>query len=182
MSLRRLSPAIKSFFRWIVVLACSLAAGCAEPERPSGRDCEQNVRTAGILCAHRSARRALSGKTPVIGPAGSIITDPSFGSRIYASPMADQTEPRLSAHSTLPLPRNRIRGTKTPTMFYVVTSGGSFLLYDFNPATMTARAVNTPNLTWGAEPQFSFRQPTSSIASIAEQRPFEAVRPHRAGE
>jgi hypothetical protein len=43
-------------------------------------------------------------------------------------------------------------------MFYVSTFGGSFLLYDFDPATMAARLAKTPNLTWGAEPQFSFEK------------------------
>jgi hypothetical protein len=43
-------------------------------------------------------------------------------------------------------------------MFYVITSGGGFLLYDFDPATMTARPATTPHLNWGGEPQFSFNQ------------------------
>jgi hypothetical protein len=43
-------------------------------------------------------------------------------------------------------------------MFYITTSGGQFLLYDFDPAAMTARSARIPNLDWGAEPQFSFQQ------------------------
>ena len=41
-------------------------------------------------------------------------------------------------------------------MFYVTTYGGSFLLYNFDPSIMAARPAKTPNLAWGAEPQFSF--------------------------
>jgi hypothetical protein len=45
---------------------------------------------------------------------------------------------------------------KDSTIFYVTTSGGSFLLYHFDPASMTARPARIPPLPWGAEPQFSF--------------------------
>ncbi len=43
-------------------------------------------------------------------------------------------------------------------MFYIDTSGGSFLLYDFDPATMTARPASTPKRDLGGEPEFSFQQ------------------------
>ena len=159
MSLRRLSPAIKSFFRWIVVLACSLAAGA---QNPNDHQDATASKTCGPpeYCARTDRRvEPYPEKPPVIGPAGSIITDPSFGSRILR--VTDGRSDRTQIERPLYTPSSAEQNSwnKNSTMFYVVTSGGSFLLYDFNPATMTARAVNTPNLTWGAEPQFSFRQP-----------------------
>jgi hypothetical protein len=56
-------------------------------------------------------------------------------------------------------------------MFYVVTAGGSFLLYDFDPATLKAHVVaKNPNLNWGPEPQFSYGKP-NIIYGISRQEP-----------
>jgi hypothetical protein len=55
-------------------------------------------------------------------------------------------------------------------MFYVTTAGGSFLLYDFDPATMKARPARNPDLKWGAEPQFSFSK-SNIIYGLDRQDP-----------
>jgi hypothetical protein len=62
---------------------------------------------------------------------------------------------------------------KTSTMFYVTTLGGSFLLYDFDPVSMTARPAKSPNQDLGAEPQFSFRQPHILYGMNRRERVFK---------
>jgi len=62
---------------------------------------------------------------------------------------------------------------KDSTMFYVTTSGGSFLLYKFDPAAFTATPVETPRLGWGAEPQFSLRQANILYGINHQQTAFE---------
>jgi hypothetical protein len=95
---------------------------------------------------------------PALGPAGSVITDPSFGSRIarVTDPRSDTRQPGRSL--VTPSSSEQNSWNKTSTMFYVETLGGTFLLYDFDPATMKARPASDPNLRWNAEPQFSYGQ------------------------
>jgi hypothetical protein len=95
-------------------------------------------------------------KPPALGPAGSFITDPTFGSRILR--VTDGKSDPVQAGRPLVTPSSAEQNSwnKNSTMFYVTTYGGSFLLYNFDPATMAARPAKTPNLGWGAEPQFSF--------------------------
>ncbi len=111
-------------------------------------------------CARTDRRiESYPDKPPAIGPAGSIINDPSFGSRILRVTDGKSDPKQVDRPLYTPSSAEQNSWNKDSTMFYVTTSGGSFLLYHFDPTTMTARAANTPQLTWGAEPQFSFRQP-----------------------
>jgi hypothetical protein len=97
-------------------------------------------------------------KPPTIGPAGSIIKDPTFGSRILRA-TDSRSDPKQGGRPLYtPSSAEQNSWNKNSTMFYVITSGGSFLLYDFEPTTMTPRAARNPNLDWGGEPQFSFQQ------------------------
>jgi hypothetical protein len=97
-------------------------------------------------------------KPPAIGPAGSIIKDPTFGSRILRA-TDDRSDPKQAGRPLYtPSSAEQNSWNKNSTMFYVIMSGGWFLLYDFDPTTMTARPARSPNLSWGGEPQFSFHQ------------------------
>jgi hypothetical protein len=160
MSFRPLSVHALKFLRWLIVLAWSICAGAQNP--PNARHDAAPRPTCGPpeYCA-RTDRRVESypGKPPAIGPAGSIINDPTFGSRILR--VTDGRSDPKQADRPLMSPSSAEQNSwnKNSTMFYVTTSGGSFLLYNFDPATMTAKPANTPHLTWGAEPQFSFQQP-----------------------
>ena len=58
----------------------------------------------------------------------------------------------------------------TSTSFYIVTSGGGFLLYNFDSATMAIHPRNSPSLPWHGEPQFSFSQP-DILYGTTEGRP-----------
>ena len=151
---------MKLFLRWLTVVAWSVAASAQNPPNAHHDAAPSGTCGPPEYCA-RTDRRVESypEKPPAIGPAGSIISDPTFGSRILR--VTDGRSDPKQADRPLMTPSSAEQNAwnKNSTMFYVLTSGGSFLLYSFNPATMTAREANTPQLFWGAEPHFSFRQP-----------------------
>lgn len=95
---------------------------------------------------------------PAIGPAGSVISDPSFGSRIVrvTDTRSDPKQPGRSLFTPSSAEENSWNATSTK--FYVNSIGG-ILLYGFDPATMKTRLAAAPNLPWQGEPEFSFRQP-----------------------
>lgn len=130
-----------------------LAQGVANrQEALPGAGCAQ-----GPYCARTDRKIEPYPETPpAIGPAGSIITDPTFGSRILR--VTDPGSDPKGAGRSLFSPSSAEQNTwnKNSTMFYVVTSGGSFQLYDFDPANVKAHVARTPNLGWGPEPQFSY--------------------------
>jgi hypothetical protein len=98
-------------------------------------------------------------KPPAIPAAGSIITDPTFGSRILRVTDEKSDPIQLGRPVYTPSSAEQNAWNTNSTEFYVTTSGGSFLIYQFDPATMTARQAKPPKLPWGPEPHFSFRQP-----------------------
>lgn len=105
-----------------------------------------------------------------MGPAGSVITDPSFGSRILRVTDA-KADPKGAGRSLFtPSSAEQNSWNTTSTMFYVNTAGGSFLLYVFDPATMKARLAKVPNLPWSSEPQFSYSQP-NILYGIGQREP-----------
>jgi hypothetical protein len=106
---------------------------------------------------------------PVIGPAGAIITDPTFGSRIVR--VTDEKSDRRSPGGRLTTPAGAIQNSwnATDTMFYVLTGGGGFLLYDFDPATLAAHQRGNPRWPWRAL-QFSFANP-NLLYGVTEQQP-----------
>jgi hypothetical protein len=96
---------------------------------------------------------------PALGPAGSIVKDTSFESRVLrvTDPNSDRERTGQSFH-TPSAPVQNSWNTDS-TRFYVIELGGRYLLYDFDPANMTPRASGSPNVAWRGEPQFSFAQP-----------------------
>jgi hypothetical protein len=159
MRTRRLSTfAMKLFFRWLTVLGLSVAGVAQGPaESPHGAT-QSSTCGPPEYCARTDRRiENYPEKPPAVGPAGSVINDPTFGSRILR--VTDgSSDPRQAGRPLFtPSSAEQNSWNKNSTMFYVTTSGGSFLLYDFAPATMTAHATRTPSLNWGAEPQFSFQ-------------------------
>jgi hypothetical protein len=171
-----LTFAMKLFLRWFTVLGFSVAAGVAQSSADDSRDKPQSGTCGPPEYCARTDRRVepYPEKPPVIGPSGSIISDPTFGSRILR--VTDSRSDPKQAGRPLFTPSSAEQNSwnKNSTMFYVTTSGGSFLLYDFDAATMMARPVRSPNLGWGAEPQFSFQQANilygmNSRATVFEQ-------------
>ena len=133
--------------------AMSFAAASAGPAGSDDRTCGPPE-----YCA-RTDRKVESypDQPPQMGPAGSIIVDPNFGSRILR--VTDEKTDQKQAGRPLVTPSSAEQNSwnKDSTKFYVTTDGGSFLLYDFDPSTMKVRPARTPTLTWGGEPQFSFQ-------------------------
>src|SRR6202140_1325987 len=152
---------MKRSFRWFKFLVLSAIACSAQSPADNSSGAQQVAKCGpSEYCASTNRRIELyPEKPPAIGAAGSIITDPTFGSRILRV-TDNRSDPTQSGRPLFtPSSAEQVSWNKDSTMFYVGTSGGSFLLYDFDPATMKARPARNPNLGWGAEPQFSFRQP-----------------------
>ena len=130
----------------------SLACGAQNPAPAASAAC-------GVpdYCARTDRKvEPYPDRPPAMGPAGSIITDPTFGSRIVRI-TDDRSDPKGMGRSLYtPSSAEQNSWNKDSTMFYVTTAGGSFVLYGFDPATMKVRDAKKPNLDWNGEPQFSF--------------------------
>jgi hypothetical protein len=110
---------------------------------------------------------------PAIAPAGSVITDPSFGSQIARVTDA-RADPHHAGRSLFsPSSSEQNPWNTTSTMFYVNTTGGSFLLYDFDPATMKSHFASAPNLRWTPEPQFSYTEPNVLYGIVRRDTVFQ---------
>ncbi len=125
-------------------------------------------------CARTDRKIERYAKTPpALGAAGSIITDPSFGSRIL----------RVTDAKSDPMDRGRAFKTtssaeqniwnRDSTAFYVLAGGGQDLLYEFDPSTMKARQGEVLKLGWQGEPQFSYSQPDILYGINKDKAAFE---------
>jgi hypothetical protein len=151
---------MKLFLRWFAVLGLTAAACVAQNPAIPPHDSPQSSTCGPQQYCARTDRRVepYPEKPPVIGPPGSIINDPNFGSRILRVTDGSSDPKQPGRPLFTPSSAEQNSWNKSSTMFYITTSGGQFLLYDFDPAAMTARSARIPNLDWGAEPQFSFQQ------------------------
>ena len=112
-------------------------------------------------------------KPPEFGPAGSVIIDPSFGSRITRVTDA-QADPQHAGRSLFsPSSSEQNPWNTNSTMFYVNTTGGSFVLYAFDPATMKSHLASAPNLRWTPEPQFSYTDPSILYGIVRRDTVFQ---------
>jgi len=148
----------KFYFQCFAITAFSMACAAQIPVNtdtaPEKKSC-----VPGPYCARTDRKiEVYPEKAPAVGPAGSIITDLVFGSRIVR--VTDQNTDRVETGRSVYSPSSAEQNTwnKTSTMFYVTTDGGSFLLFHFDPSTMKPQIAETPTLHWGPEPQFSFAQ------------------------
>jgi hypothetical protein len=112
-------------------------------------------------------------KPPALGPPGSILRDPSFGSRILRVSGAGSDPVQADRSLATPSSAEQNTWNKDSTMFYVSTMGGSFLLYKFDPATMTARPAPNPRSDLGGEPEFSFGRTDILYGMNRRDRVFE---------
>jgi hypothetical protein len=141
-----------------MALGLGLATGAAQNPANAHHD-RPPTSTCGPqeYCARTDRRvEKYPEKPPALGPAGTIISDPTFGSRILRVTDSGSDQRHAGRPLVTPSSAEQNSWNKNSTMFYVITSGGSLLLYDFDPATMTARPAGNPGLNWGGEPQFSF--------------------------
>jgi len=151
---------IKPLLWALTALGLSVAIGLAKsPARVRNDGLQSKECGPPEYCARTDLRvEPYPEKPPTLGPAGSIIKDPTFGSRILRA-TDSRSDPKQGGRPLYtPASAEQTSWNRDSTMFYVITSGGSFLLYDFDPATMTTHPARNPNVNWAGEPQFSLRQ------------------------
>src|ERR1700678_3420368 len=108
---------------------------------------------------------------PAVGPAGSIVSDPIFGSRIVRVTDAKTDARRPSESYSTPSSAEQNSWNTDDTKFYVRSIDGGLELFDFNPATMAVHAMGSLNVSWIGEPQFSYSQP-KILYGITRDRPM----------
>jgi hypothetical protein len=122
---RRLSGMGKTiYFQCLTVAVFSLACAAQSSASPD-KAREKGSCVEGAYCARTDRKTEVyPEKTPALGPAGSIITDPVFGSRIVR--VTDQNTDRVKPGRPVYSPSSAEQNTwnKTSTMFYVTTEGG----------------------------------------------------------
>jgi hypothetical protein len=162
---------MKHSMRLLTVLCGSVVALAAQSQPSPHRDdtsspAEYSARTDRKTVPYPET-------SPAIGPAGAVITDPSFGSRIARITDA-RSDPKGAGRSlSSPSSAEQNPWNKDSTMFYVDTAGGSFLIYDFDPVTMKSRLASAPNLPWTGEPQFSYGQPNILYGVVRRDTVFQ---------
>ncbi|HEY6339558.1 MAG TPA: hypothetical protein VIW68_13780 [Candidatus Sulfotelmatobacter sp.] len=122
----------------------------------------------GGYCARSDRKVEPYPKTPPApGHAGSIITDPTFGSRIVRA--TDARDDARARSLMSPASAEQNSWNSTSTSFYVVTAGGGTLLYDFVPSTLSIHLRKGP-AGWRGEPQFSFSH-ANLLFGVSSDRP-----------
>lgn len=96
---------------------------------------------------------------PALGPAGSIVVDPSFGSRIVRA-TDNKSDPFGKGRSLMtPSSAEQNSWNANSTAFYVLTPSGQFVLYAFDPASFKVHERGVLGVPWIGEPTFSYTRP-----------------------
>jgi hypothetical protein len=111
-------------------------------------------------CARTDRRiEPYQSKPPALGPAGSIVRDPAFSSRILRV-TDEKSDPNGIGRSLMtPSSAEQNAWNADGTKFYVVTPGGQYVLYDFAPSDLKVHQHGILKTPWGGEPEFSFVRP-----------------------
>src|SRR5947209_26713 len=164
-----------AYLQWFFVLLFSLATSAAQ----SPADGKKDARPSGACgppeyCAPTDREvRAYPDKPPALGAAGSIVRDPTFGSRILRVTDANSDPVRAGRPLTTPASAEQNAWNTNSTMFFVNNAGGSFLLYEFDPTAMKAKPAATPRQDMGGEPVFSFQHPNLLYGMHRKRRILE---------
>jgi hypothetical protein len=122
-------------------------------------------------CARTDVRVEPYPKTPPpVGPAGSIVNDPNFESRIVRVTDTKTDARRPSESYSTPSSAEQNSWNTDDTKFYVRGSDGRLMLFDFSSSTMAVHPIGVPGVSWIGEPQFSYSQP-NILYGIASHRP-----------
>jgi hypothetical protein len=163
------------YLQWWFVLLFSLATSAAQTPANGKKD----ARPSGACgppeyCAPTDRDvRAYPDKPPALGPAGSIVRDPTFGSRILRVTDANSDPVRAGRPLSTPASAEQNAWNTNSTMFFVNNAGGSFLLYEFDPTAMKAKPAGTPRQDMGGEPVFSFQHPNLLYGMHRKRRILE---------
>src|SRR5471032_2579842 len=125
-------------------LRFAMVAACTALEMTVGAGLLQAQTTYSIATYTARADRATYQKPalPQIGPAGSIFTDPTFGSRILRVTDAN-TRPGKTGYSyTTPSAAHQTAWNTNSTYFYVRSVDGYFIPYAVNASTMAVSRVH----------------------------------------
>jgi len=123
-------------------------------------------------CARTDERVEPYPKTPpAMGPTGSIVSDPIFGSRIVRVTDAKTDAKRGSESYTTPSSAEQNSWNTDSKKFYVRSIDGGLELFDFNPSAMAVRPLGSLKVSWAGEPQFSYSQP-NILYGITRDRPM----------
>jgi hypothetical protein len=118
---------------------------------------------------------------PVLGPAGTQLIDPAFGSRMLRVTDAD-THPSIQGQSWVTASAaHQLAWNATSDRFWVRSVSGAYVAYNFNPATMTATRITTTTsggdgfIFSQLEPQFSFVSANVLYGTRQASTPFRPV-------
>ena len=154
-------------FASVVLGMLSLTAVAAQVDAPSEKLCGPPN-----YCARTDVRvEPYPNAPPAIGPAGSIVSDPNFGSRMVR--VTDtKTESRRPFESfSTPSSAEQNSWNTDDTRFYVRGIDGRLLLFGFNASTVAVHSMGALNVSWMGEPQFSYSQP-NILFGITGHRPM----------
>jgi hypothetical protein len=134
----------------------------APPPPPPPSPSLSPVPTAYTSISDRIARPKPA--LPSIGNAGSIITDPTFGSRILRVTDTNTRPASQGVSFRTPSAGPQIAWDMASRYFYVTSTDGSIVPFSFDATTMTATRVAGPGdgglqLNFYVEPEFSSTKP-----------------------
>jgi hypothetical protein len=95
---------------------------------------------------------------PAIGLAGSIVTDPAFGSRIVRVTDAETNPQRRGSPFFTPSSSENNAWNTNSTRVLIADNAGAMWLFDFDPNTFHPHGARKLNLPWRTA-QFSYIQP-----------------------
>jgi hypothetical protein len=144
--------------------------------RPINGAAQSSVKTCGppSYCARTDRRvEPYTAAPPALGPAGSIITDPTFGSRIarVTDGATDARHSGASFNASASAEQNT--WNTDSTRFIIGERSGGIWLYDFNPISMTIRKTGQLKVPWRGTAQFSYRQRNLLYAVSARNPVFQ---------
>jgi hypothetical protein len=149
-------------------LLCLLGRVAASPPTTAGKVCG-----SAPYCARTDRKvEPYPATPPNIGPAGSVITDPVFGSRIVRVTDASTNPQRPGAPFFSPASAEQNPWNATSTKFYVADNGGAFWLFDFDPDTLAVRKVGKLKVPWRAM-EFSYSQPNLLYGIAGKNAEFQ---------
>ena len=99
-----------------------------------------------------------SANPPTVGPAGSILTDPTFGSRMVRVTDASTDPERPGVMFFTPASAEQNSWNTNSSRFFVTDNGGALWLFDFDPNTMKPREGGKLKAPWRGA-QFSYSLP-----------------------
>lgn len=110
---------------------------------------------------------------PAMGPAGSIIRDPAFSSRILRVTDAKSDPYGMGRSLMTPSSAEQNAWNADSTKFYVLTIGGQYVLYDFDAANLKVQQQGVIKAPWGGEPEFSYTQPNVLYGARSSNPAFQ---------